>query len=220
MDLLKSRSFAVAIGPLLFAYWAARQERWGWFTVAAVLALSCKEDVALTMVVLGLLVGFRLQEKTGRVVLGMAVAAAGVLVPIQAGAGPLLLLALCVAGGGIAIAWLYGATDRRWTVIGLGVALLATLVPMSLAQQQASTTKINVNELCCNGCVKRIAKKLNEVSGVAGVKGDLPTATVFVTHQPGTSPLPRAMWEAVEKAGYKPTRLEGPSGTFTEKPRQ
>ena len=27
---------AVAIGPLLFAYWAARQQRWGWFAVAAV----------------------------------------------------------------------------------------------------------------------------------------------------------------------------------------
>ena len=31
---------AVSIGPLLFAYWAARERRWGWFTVAALIALS------------------------------------------------------------------------------------------------------------------------------------------------------------------------------------
>ncbi|HEX5094603.1 MAG TPA: DUF2079 domain-containing protein [Acidimicrobiia bacterium] len=134
---------AVAIGPLLLAYWAARQERWGWFTVAAVLALACKEDVALTMVVLGLLVGFRLQAKTGRVVLGMAVAAAGVLIPIQAGPQALLLLALCIAAGGIAIAWLYGTTDRIWTVIGLGVALAAALVPI----QSDDTWKLAVGGL-------------------------------------------------------------------------
>ena len=53
---------AVAIGPLLFAYWAARERRWGWFTVAAVIALSCKEDVALAVVVLGLLVVFRTRD--------------------------------------------------------------------------------------------------------------------------------------------------------------
>ena len=53
---------AVAIGPLLFAYWAARQRRWGWFAVAAVIALECKEDVALAVVVLGLLFAFRLRR--------------------------------------------------------------------------------------------------------------------------------------------------------------
>jgi hypothetical protein len=53
-----------------------------------------------------------------------------VLVPIQAGAPARLLLALCIAAGGISIAWLYGATDGRWTVIGLVVALLAALVPI------------------------------------------------------------------------------------------
>jgi uncharacterized membrane protein len=49
---------AFAIGPLLFAYWAARTRRWRWFWPTALLAISCKEDVALTIVVLGLLVVF------------------------------------------------------------------------------------------------------------------------------------------------------------------
>ena len=47
---------AVAIGPLLFAYWAARNKRWRWFTVAAVLAVICKEDLALAVAVLGVIV--------------------------------------------------------------------------------------------------------------------------------------------------------------------
>jgi len=38
---------ALSIAPLLFAYWAARERRWGWFAVAGGLAIACKEDVAL-----------------------------------------------------------------------------------------------------------------------------------------------------------------------------
>ncbi|MDQ3980471.1 MAG: DUF2079 domain-containing protein [Actinomycetota bacterium] len=50
---------ALAVAPVLFAYWAARRERWGWFTVAAVLAAACKEDVALVLVAMGVLVALR-----------------------------------------------------------------------------------------------------------------------------------------------------------------
>src|SRR5438552_15178235 len=40
---------AVAIAPLLVAYWAARNGRWRWFTVPAILAVICNEDVALAV---------------------------------------------------------------------------------------------------------------------------------------------------------------------------
>ena len=72
---------AVAIAPLLFAYWAARERRWGWFTVAAVIALSCKEDVALAVVVLGLLVAFRLRGDQRRLAFGFGSMVVGFLVP-------------------------------------------------------------------------------------------------------------------------------------------
>ena len=62
---------AVAIGPLLFAYWAARQQRWGWFAVAAGIALSCKEDVALAIVMLGLILAFRLRADWRRLAFGL-----------------------------------------------------------------------------------------------------------------------------------------------------
>jgi uncharacterized membrane protein len=83
---------AVAIGPLLFAYWAARSHRWRWFTVAAVLALLCKEDVALAMAVLGILILVRGERRRGLVVAVLSTLwflfCTRVLIPWQNGIGP------------------------------------------------------------------------------------------------------------------------------------
>lgn len=83
---------ALAIGPLLFAYWAARQRRWGWFTVAAALAISCKEDVALSLVVVGVLVGLRGERRRGAVIAAVSalwfVVATRVVIPFFNGIGP------------------------------------------------------------------------------------------------------------------------------------
>ncbi|HEV7525669.1 MAG TPA: DUF2079 domain-containing protein [Acidimicrobiia bacterium] len=83
---------AVAIGPLLFAYWAARGKRWKLFAFAAVLAVLCKEDLALAVAVLGVIVWFRGDRRRGTVV---AVAstiyfffATRVLIPAENGIGP------------------------------------------------------------------------------------------------------------------------------------
>jgi uncharacterized membrane protein len=62
----------LAIAPLLFAYWAARARRWRWFTVSAVLAVACKEDVALAVAALGLVMLVRDKEKRGLVVMAAA----------------------------------------------------------------------------------------------------------------------------------------------------
>src|SRR5262249_43948091 len=51
--------------------------------------------------------------------------------------------------------------------------------------------------------------------GGAGV----PRRPAVVMPKPGQAVSPRALWEAVEKAGKTPTKLEGPSGTFTARPR-
>lgn len=61
---------ALAIGPFLFAYWAARAKRWKWFALAAVLAVACKEDVALSMAVLGVLIVAWGDRRIGAVVAG------------------------------------------------------------------------------------------------------------------------------------------------------
>jgi len=44
---------SLAITPLLFAYWLAVRGKWRWFAVAVGVALLCKEDVALSVLMLG-----------------------------------------------------------------------------------------------------------------------------------------------------------------------
>jgi uncharacterized membrane protein len=83
---------AVAIGPLLFAYWAARNQRWRWFTFAAILTVLCKEDLALAMAVLGILIVFRGDRRKGAIVAVASTVyfffATRVLIPWQNGIGP------------------------------------------------------------------------------------------------------------------------------------
>jgi uncharacterized membrane protein len=83
---------AVAIGPLLFAYWASRERRWSWFAFAALVAVMCKEDVALVLVIMGLLVAWRGDRRIGFGVsagsLALYVVATRVVIPWQNGIGP------------------------------------------------------------------------------------------------------------------------------------
>ena len=61
---------ALAVAPMLFAWWAGRARRWGWFTVAAVLAMACKEDVALAMIAMGLVLLFKESRRAGAILAG------------------------------------------------------------------------------------------------------------------------------------------------------
>ncbi len=83
---------ALALGPILFAYWAARARRWNWFAVSAVLALACKEDVALAMIVLGVLIAVRGDRRIGALTAVVAAAwfmfATRVIIPFANGIGP------------------------------------------------------------------------------------------------------------------------------------
>lgn len=63
---------ALAIAPLLFAYWAARAHRWGWFAVAAVLTVACKEDAALAIAAMGILIAWKDNRRVGLVTAGLS----------------------------------------------------------------------------------------------------------------------------------------------------
>ena len=57
---------SMAITPLLFAWWLARARRWRWFAVACAVAMACKEDVALAVLVLGVVLALRgLRNRSG-----------------------------------------------------------------------------------------------------------------------------------------------------------
>lgn len=98
------------------------------------------------------------------------------------------------------------------------LAALLLALGSTLAAQQTSLTTISVDSLHCAGCAKRVVKHVEAVPGVTSAKADVQAATVIVAPQPARAPSPRQLWEAVEKAGFKPTKLVGPSGTFTAKP--
>jgi copper chaperone CopZ len=76
-----------------------------------------------------------------------------------------------------------------------------------------------VDDMHCAACAKKIAAKLYGVPGVIDVVTSVPDNTATITPQRLKQPSPRALWEAVEKAGFKPLKLEGPQGTFASKPR-
>ncbi len=63
---------SLAIAPVLFAYWAARANRWGWFAVAAVLAVACKEDVALVVAAMGFVIAARESRPIGLLITGLS----------------------------------------------------------------------------------------------------------------------------------------------------
>jgi uncharacterized membrane protein len=83
---------AFAIGPLLFAYWAARTNRWQWFWPAALVAVSMKEDVALALIVIGVIVAVRGARRVGFVIAGLSLAwfmiATRIVIPWRNGVGP------------------------------------------------------------------------------------------------------------------------------------
>jgi copper chaperone CopZ len=87
-------------------------------------------------------------------------------------------------------------------------------------QADAVTSKITVDGMSCAGCAKTVGKAVAAVEGVESAVADVKTKTLTVVARKGAAPSPRAMWEAVEKAGYKPTKIEGAAGTLDSKPQR
>ncbi len=106
-------------------------------------------------------------------------------------------------------------SDRK--VIAAVLALLC-LTQAARAQAPAGTTAVTVEGMHCPSCAGKIAQKMKEVPGVADVRADVAAGRMTVSAKAGQAPSPRALWEAVERAGYKPVKLEGPGGTFTARP--
>ncbi|CAN5468126.1 hypothetical protein BH11PLA2_BH11PLA2_20960 [soil metagenome] len=86
------------------------------------------------------------------------------------------------------------------------------------AKLDPKASKLTVDGMTCAGCAKTVTKALSAVEGVESVVIDLKGKTATVTPKAAKSPSPKELWEAVEKADYKPTKLEGPDGTFEKKP--
>lgn len=102
----------------------------------------------------------------------------------------------------------------------LAAAVLAALLLFTARAQAADppATTITVPDMDCASCAKKVGGKVAEVTGVAKVEYDVKARTIKVTHKAGATPSPKALWEAVEKGGKDPSKLETPDGTHTKKP--
>ena len=102
-------------------------------------------------------------------------------------------------------------------------ALLAILAVRAMAGVSSAAepqpTTITVKGMHCAGCAKKLVKQLKEIKGVKDVKAEVENEKLIVHSTLKRGPSGRAMWEAVEKAGYEPVKIAGPGGTFEEKPK-
>lgn len=102
----------------------------------------------------------------------------------------------------------------------LALAVLAGLAAVSEAQTPAPAayTRVVLEDIHCMGCAKKISKHVTAVPGVAEMRVDLKAKAIWAMHRQGMTPSPKALWEAVEAADHKPTRMDTPAGTYTSKP--
>lgn len=102
-------------------------------------------------------------------------------------------------------------------------AVLATVAVLVLGNSahaaEPQPTTITVSDIHCMGCAKTCAKHLYEIAGVAKVAANIEAKTLTITPTAQAVVSPRALWEAVEKAGKVPVKIQGPSGTFAVKPK-
>ena len=109
---------------------------------------------------------------------------------------------------------------RTTMVLGLAIFVVGLLC-LSQATGQTTTKKtvITIEDLDCPVCAKDVEKAVAKIPGVDTVTTDVNTQTATVAPKANVTLSAKALWEAVETAGFKPTKLEGPSGTFTAKPK-
>ncbi len=108
--------------------------------------------------------------------------------------------------------------NRR--VFSMGLVAVATLGAANLTHAaDPPATTISVKGMHCQGCASKVANNLQAVKGVGKADVDASKAVAVVIAKDNAVLSPKALWEAVEKAGYTPTKLVGPTGTFTKKPK-
>lgn len=105
---------------------------------------------------------------------------------------------------------------RSFCLLGV-LVLSSTATAWSASPVHYST--IYVDDMHCADCAKKIASRLYAVKGVVEVRADVPKSIAYVVPQKDKQLAARELWEAVEKAGFKPIKLETPQGVYKSKPK-
>ena len=85
-------------------------------------------------------------------------------------------------------------------------------------KEKDANTIITVSEMCA-GCVKKITKHFEARQEISELKCDIKGKTVTFVPKKNTELSALKMWEEMESIGKPPTKLVGPTGTFTTKPK-
>ena len=96
--------------------------------------------------------------------------------------------------------------------------LLSLCLGLTASGAPPTYTTMVVTDMHCSACAKKIAAKLYALPGVHEVRADIKKNMAYVVPKQRKQVSPRAMWQAVEAAGFKMVRLSGPAGTFTKTP--
>lgn len=108
---------------------------------------------------------------------------------------------------------------RRAACSLICAALVSTAWAAPVFAAPPKPISISIKDMHCPACAKKISDRLKVVVGVQGVSTDVKAGTATVTGHASKNPSPKALWEAVERAGFKPVKLDGPAGSFSAKPK-
>jgi len=86
------------------------------------------------------------------------------------------------------------------------------------ADTTETVTTITIEGMHCVSCAKKLTKKFQAVPNVGEVEVSAETGLATISPKADEVPSAKLLWEAVEKAGYKPVKLVGPGGTFEKAP--
>lgn len=116
----------------------------------------------------------------------------------------------------------FSKTDsmKNSIVIANLLAWLVSSAALGTAAEQAQKTSVLIRGMHCAACANKVSKKLKAVANVESAEVNAEKGIAVIIATEGKELSSKALWEAVEKTGYKPTELKGPQGTFNSKPKK
>lgn len=106
----------------------------------------------------------------------------------------------------------FWSTRKTSTLIA---ALAIVAAPrMAAAQQGVLKVQIVADEMCCKGCVQKVAAQLYALPGVTSVEADVPSRIVTITAKPSQKLTPDRIWRAVEEGKGGPSKLVMPHAAY------
>jgi copper chaperone CopZ len=93
---------------------------------------------------------------------------------------------------------------------------LACTGQLSASAAPADVLKVEIvaDDMCCNGCARKIAAQLYAAPGVTSVEADLPSRVVMITAKASPKLTLERLWNAVEKGKGGPSKLETSQASY------